>query len=68
MQHLENTWNKFVSNCVGFVINVLNGAHVKRMLFLLSAEVMRGLPKVVVRMIGLKCNNFERMNTRIVRQ
>ena len=63
MQDLENAWNKIVSNCVGPVINALYSAEVKRMLLLFRVEVVRGSPKVVVWMVGLKSSEFERVNT-----
>ena len=60
---LKDAWNKIVSDCVGSVINVLYSAEVERMLFLFRVEVMRGSPKVVVWMVGLKRSELERVNT-----
>ena len=65
---LEKSWNKIVSNRVGPVIDALHSTEVKRMLLLFRVEVVRGSPKVVVWMVGLKGSEFERVNTCIVWQ
>ena len=51
---------------VGFLVNGIRCAEVKRVLLLLRLKVLDGLPKVIVRVPRLEGSEFKWVHTRVV--
>ena len=65
MGSVRSTRGGVRGDAVGFLINGKGGAEEKRVLFILSLEVLERFPKVVVSMTWLKGGELKGVDTRI---